>query len=247
MTTITAQRPLVSNGLGTQQALIRLQFDKPVEMTRIQGKSIRGAIAGQFLEERLLHHHREDGSVEYRYPLVQYKRLGRECIIVGLGCGAELVAGLPMVQEEFVLEGMPYRLLSRDMMVRHVEVRVGERPVSYSFRTPWLALNEANYARYQASSPDDRKSLLDRILIGNILSMSKGLGYVVTEEIKISRLDAFPVRTPVRLKGVEMTGFKGTFAVNFELPDLIGLGKSVSRGFGTVRRIVESTERIGIS
>lgn len=33
-----------------------------------------------------------------------------------------------------------------------------------------------------------------------------------------------------------MTGFKGTFAVNFELPDLIGLGKSVSRGFGTVQR-----------
>lgn len=32
-------------------------------------------------------------------------------------------------------------------------------------------------------------------------------------------------------------GFKGTFAVNFDLPDLIGLGKSVSRGFGTVRKI----------
>jgi hypothetical protein len=27
-----------------------------------------------------------------------------------------------------------------------------------------------------------------------------------------------------------MTGFKGTFSVNFELPDYIGLGKSVSWG-----------------
>jgi hypothetical protein len=34
-----------------------------------------------------------------------------------------------------------------------------------------------------------------------------------------------------------MTGFEGTFAVNFELPDLIGLGKSVSRGFGTVKQV----------
>lgn len=33
-----------------------------------------------------------------------------------------------------------------------------------------------------------------------------------------------------------MMGFKGTFAVNFELPDYIGLGKSVSREFGTVVR-----------
>ena len=239
MTTITAQRPLVSNSLCTQQALIRLQFDKPVEMARIQGKSIRGAIAGQFLEERLLHQHREDGSVEYRYPLVQYKKLGRECIIVGLGCGAELITGLPMVQEEFQLEGMPCRLLSREMMVREVKVTVCDRPASYSFLTPWLALNEANYARYQASSPEDRKSLLERILIGNILSMSKGLGYVVKEKIEVLRMDVYPVRTPVRLKEIEMTGFKGTFAVNFELPDLIGLGKSVSRGFGTVRRVLE--------
>ena len=242
MTTIAAQRPLVTNSLCTQQALIRLQFDKPVEMTRVQGKSIRGAIAGQFLEERLLHQHREDGSVEYRYPLVQYKRLGRECIIVGLGCGAELITDLPMVQEEFELERMSCRLLSREMIVREVKVTVRDQPVSYSLLTPWLALNEENYARYRAGSLVERKRLLERILIGNILSMSKGLGYVVTEKIEVSRLDVYPVRTSVRLKGVEMTGFKGTFAVNFELPDLIGLGKSVSRGFGTVRRIAREEQ-----
>jgi hypothetical protein len=114
--------------------------------------------------------------------------------------------------------------------------------MTYSFLTPWLALNEENYARYQASALTERQRLLERILIGNILSMCKGLGYVVTEKIEVSRLDVYPVRTPVRLKGIEMTGFKGTVAVNFELPDLIGLGKSVSRGFGTVRRIVSGVK-----
>lgn len=247
MTTILDQLPSVPNCLQVRQTLIRLQFDKSVERRYIQGKSIRGAIAGRFLEERLLHQHREDGSVEYRYPLVQYKRLGNECILVGLGQGAELIASLPMVQEQFELEGTSYHLLSREMTVRRIELTVLDRSVNYSFLTPWLALNEANYVRYQAGSAAERQSLLERILIGNILSMSKGLGYVVTEEIKVSRLDISPVRTPVRLKGVEMTGFKGTFAVNFDLPDLIGLGKSVSRGFGTVRRIGLSTGRIGIS
>ncbi len=33
-----------------------------------------------------------------------------------------------------------------------------------------------------------------------------------------------------------MTGFMGTFSVNFEIPDYWGIGKSVSRGFGTVVR-----------
>jgi hypothetical protein len=45
-------------------------------------------------------------------------------------------------------------------------------------------------------------------------------------------------KPPVRLKGVGMTGYKGMFAVNFELPDYIGLGKSVSRGFGTIKRMI---------
>jgi len=32
-------------------------------------------------------------------------------------------------------------------------------------------------------------------------------------------------------------GFLGTFSVNFEISDCWGIDKSVSRGFGTVKRI----------
>jgi hypothetical protein len=31
-------------------------------------------------------------------------------------------------------------------------------------------------------------------------------------------------------------GFLGTFSVNFNIPDYLGLGKSVSRGFGPVKK-----------
>ena len=34
-----------------------------------------------------------------------------------------------------------------------------------------------------------------------------------------------------------MLGFLGAFSVNFAIPDYWGIGKSVSRGFGTVIRI----------
>jgi hypothetical protein len=34
-----------------------------------------------------------------------------------------------------------------------------------------------------------------------------------------------------------MLGFLGTFSVNFEIPDYWGIGKSVSRGFGTVMKV----------
>ena len=37
-----------------------------------------------------------------------------------------------------------------------------------------------------------------------------------------------------------MLVFFGKFSVNFEIPDYWGIGKSVSRGFGTVKRIRNS-------
>lgn len=232
---------------------LNLTFDPPVPFSP---SHLRGAVAGTWPEQSLLHQHEHEdvpgsqrslgpGRLNYVYPRVRYG-IGNN----STGVITALEEGVP------VLEELEQRL-------SHREVRLGSRgtkivgstfekqegnfgcpdapsaTIPYGFLSPWLALNEENYARYQASGPAKRRRLLERILIGNILSMSKGLGYVVTQEIKVSRLDVYPVRAPVRLKGIEMTGFKGAFAVNFELPDLIGLGKSVSRGFGTVRRALE--------
>jgi hypothetical protein len=37
-----------------------------------------------------------------------------------------------------------------------------------------------------------------------------------------------------------MLGFLGTFSVNFEIPDYWGIGKSVSRGVVTIRKLESS-------
>jgi hypothetical protein len=229
---------------------LTLNFDPPVTFSPAQ---LRGAVASTWPEQNLLHQHengevsrpqkpRVSNKVNYRYPRVLYCVAGNS---IGQVTGIE--EGVPVLQElgkrlsqlQLRLGLMETKVVSSTLKTTESNlgfpVNSSERNL-YKFLTPWLALNEENYLRYQASDQTDRQRLLERILIGNVLSMSKGLGYVVTQEIKVSRLDVYPVRTPVRLKGVEMTGFKGTFAVNFDLPDLTGLGKSVSRGFGTVQR-----------
>ncbi|MBU1206823.1 MAG: CRISPR-associated endonuclease Cas6 [Proteobacteria bacterium] len=40
------------------------------------------------------------------------------------------------------------------------------------------------------------------------------------------------------LKSTPMLGFLGNFSVNFEIPDYWGIGKSVARGYGTVKRVI---------
>jgi hypothetical protein len=78
----------------------------------------------------------------------------------------------------------------------------------------------------------ERRTLLERVLVGNCLSLAKSFGQRVTVHLSADASQLRPV--PVRLKQVQMLGFCGTFRVNFRLPAWVGIGKSVSRGFGTV-------------
>ena len=107
---------------------------------------------------------------------------------------------------------------------------------TYSFITPWLALNERNYQKYRGLETwAEKKELLEKILAGNVISMSKSLNYTVPEPIKVKINDHREILSS--LKTIRMIGFLGTFSVNFDIPDHWGIGKSVSRGFGTVKRL----------
>ncbi len=74
-------------------------------------------------------------------------------------------------------------------------------------------------------------------------SMSKSLNYQVPDRIKC---DVKVNIRKSRLKDVNVMAFMGGFIANFIIPDHIGIGKSVSRGFGAVRRhtLNENVSRI---
>ena len=105
--------------------------------------------------------------------------------------------------------------------------------MQYKFIVPWIALNEINYDSYIKFDPKNKVNLLHQILAGNLLSISKSLGYVVLNQIKV-RTKLSPIK--VYSKGIPLIGFKGDFQINFMIPEYLGIGKSVSRGFGVVRR-----------
>ncbi len=82
---------------------------------------------------------------------------------------------------------------------------------------------------------------MSRVLIGNCLALSKALGHRVEARLDV---DVSGLRETVcRLKEVPMLAFRGGFAINFRIPGRLGIGKSVSRGFGTVERVPQSERR----
>jgi len=165
--------------------------------------------------------------------MIQYKFLGDSPTIVGVNEGAELLQKIHYDLDELIIGREEIKLKGKNLIFRSDDYGLSARVISYSFLTPWLALNEKNYEQYQKFGTwSERKELLENILIGNILSMSKSLGYTVPQPIKAEIGKVREVKT--RLKDVPMLGFLGTFSVNFEIPDYWGIGKSVSRGFGTL-------------
>lgn len=204
-----------------------------------EAKELRGAIASIYPHELLLHQHSSIGEVLYSYPLVQYKVLDRKCIIVAIGSGAKVIKSLNLVGKSLRLSGKEVQIIGKEMLFDQAPFGMSDDYFSYSLLTPWLALNQKNYEKYQMlGSWPKRKTMLEGILVGNLISMSKSLGYTVPGPITVVIHKMEEVKTS--LKGTPMLGFLGTFSVNFEIPDYWGIGKSVSRGFGTVKRVEES-------
>lgn len=200
---------------------------------------LRGFFADKFGEYTLIHQHLANNKLLYKAPLIQYKILDGKPFVLGINEGADVLQKIHEDIDFLKIGRFKYQIKEKNIVLKTDYFGIATGDISYSFLTPWLALNEKNYEKYQKLGTwAKKKEMLEKILIGNIISMSKSLGYTVPKPIKANIGNMKEVHTS--LKGTPMLGFLGTFSVNFEIPDYFGLGKSVSRGFGTV--IKQKTE-----
>ena len=207
--------------------------DRPIEKSSSQ---VRGFFANKFKEHLLLHQHISKNKYSYSYPLIQYKNHQGTSMIIGIKDGVNVIKEIFDKYDSIQLDGQIYHIFEKCLELKKEEFGVCKKHIPYSIITSWLALNEKNYERYQRLGAwGKKKELLKKILIGNIISMSKSLGYTVPAPIEAKIIELKEV--PTKLKGTPMLGFLGTFSVNFQIPDYWGIGKSVSRGFGTVKRL----------
>ncbi len=198
-----------------------------------QAHKLRGFFATKFNEYALLHQH-QGGRLIYSYPQIQYKIIDKVPTIIGINKGISVLKEIYDGYDTLKLGDNKYKIFGRGISIKEQEFGISDKFHKYQFLTPWFALSQKNFDQYMKLDPAKRKEKLRTIMIGNILSMSKGLKYTVDKEIK---LDTQLRQVHSSFKGREIIAFRGEFIVNFNLPDLLGIGKSVSRGFGTVKRI----------
>ena len=222
---------------------LRIRFENSIGPSELA--AFRGAVSAKAgLEHTLFHNHETDGRLRYRYPLIQYQRLGENPALVCLNEGVEAAQYfLTQPDWELNLNGHLLCLQVGQIQLREHRLQVSEHPYTYHLHQ-WLALNQENYRRYmQQPGLTARLQLLERILTGNLLSMATGLGWHVEAPLVVELLDLRPPR-PVQTYGHGTLAFDATFRANVLLPDGMGLGKHASLGHGRLehpRRLAPRT------
>lgn len=199
-----------------------------------QANRLRGYIGNEFKEYPILHNHYTKEDILYSYPLVQYHIIDGEACIVAIEEGGNVIKNITSNIEKLELD-KTYDIKEKILVEKSFDIKPTSEEHHYKFITPWIGLNSENYNAFlKMKDWKDKKILLNKILVGNILSLSKGLGIIVNKRLYAkSHLES----TKIKFKSVYMNGFIGEFKIHYKIPYLIGLGKGVSHGFGAVEEI----------
>ena len=216
-----------------QLARLRLRLERPLRSG--EAPALRGFFGRQFEDQVLMHNHGPNDELVYQYPKIQFKVIDTIAYMIGINEGAELLSNLWLGIDRTKIGDQELNVLDAHFDWNTENITLSPHMIEYRFVNPWLALNQKNFQEYTDSqSQAVRIDKLNRTLVGNTLSLCKSLGIFLTERLQADCTQLTSFKT--KLKGQSMIGFIGMFRINMELPDLLGLGKSVSRGFGTLIR-----------
>jgi len=213
-----------------------VQFENELPAHKIT--AFRGAVVEKVGREHILYHqHKSDTEVLYTYPLIQYKIIHNKPCIICLGEGVDEIHKLfNHASWDINLLGDRMVLVIDRLDLNNQVLNIWDKKISYTIRN-WMGLNADNYKKYlDLTEQSEMIDFLENILKANILSFAKGLKWEVEKPILLT-ITGIVSQQARKFKGISLITFDLDFQCNVSLPNYIGLGKSVSQGYGMVRSI----------
>ncbi|MBN2747776.1 MAG: hypothetical protein JXR34_13700 [Bacteroidales bacterium] len=214
---------------------LEVTFENPIEAWELV--YFRGAVIAISGRDSILFHNHDGEGFRYSYPLIQYKRIDKKPRLVCIEEGIDEVHRFfENRQEGILLNKRPYELNVEGINLNRYTLQVWDTEFLY-YLQEWMPISEKNKERFENLHTDEEfKEFFRPILIGNILSMAKGIGWTVDKKINVEVANIKGVRQ-VNHKGLKMHIATLTFKTNVLLPDNIGLGKNAALGYGTIRSL----------
>ena len=208
---------------------VRIFTDKPVRKTPYQ---VKGVMMNQFPNEEIVP--MLDGSYrqKFLYPRVQVKILNEQIYIVGINEGVDSIKAIAKKMDFLDFGNITFQVLDNEIEEHKNRFQPVSKLIRYRFVTPWVALNQTTGHRYRYLNNADRVNFLNRLLGQNIVFMAREMGMELKENIftKVTLSSLFPRQVDENNWGA----FDGEFRTNFVLPNYLGIGNGITRGYGTL-------------
>jgi hypothetical protein len=220
-----------------ETVVLRLVTDKPVKKTAYQ---VKGVFMKHYPNSAVVP--MLDGTYrdKFLYPRVQVKILNEQIFVVGMKEGTEPVRSLANELTELNFGNITFEIVDSDIEETNDQFTHIDQLLRYKFVSPWVALGNTTQNRYKFLKNKDRVNFLNKLLGQNLVFLGREMGIKLNDKvytkIKLSSL------TPKPVDEDSWGAFTGEFQTNFILPDYIGIGNGITRGYGAIHSLHSSAE-----
>ena len=209
--------------------------------TEISYKEIpffRGAVLKSLGDKAnvLYHNHTGEETFRYSYPLIQYKRLNGKAAITCVEEGVDIIGQFLSEAPDTIMVGeRKLKCGVTRVLPARILIQTWDAPFNYHMNR-WLPLNSKNYHLYTSTeNENERMTILENVLKGNLLSLLKGLGIYLENELLV-RITQLSDSYIIYNKGIGLMAFDVDFTSNLSIPNNLGIGKNSSIGCGIVHQ-----------
>ena len=203
--------------------------DKPVRKTPYQ---VKGSIMKNYPKSEIVPMLNGSYRKKYLYPRVQVKILNEKIYFLGIAEGVSAVKSLIDNFKALDFGNITFKI--KDITIDENGLFEQTDHINkYKFITPWVALNRTNIKKFFKTSASQKRKFLCELLTRNLIFLTSEFKIDVDEKIL----------TDIELEDKSLSGFnenrdvsfEGSFLTNFLLPDFIGLGNGITRGYGSIK------------
>lgn len=186
----------------------------------------------------LFHNHLPDGKSIYRSrgAPFQFKVINNEVYILALNEGVDFATSFQWPDAITIPLGRG-KIVAELELASKIKKQASFRPSGmwcYRNISPYIALNQDKHKFYLSLSEEGKRKTIEKGITNHILTAAKWCGIKVAHRIRTNLIQT-KKGVPLRVKdNLSFMPFDVMFECNTEIPDYIGIGKFVSRGYGTV-------------
>lgn len=175
------------------------------------------------------------GQSIHRYPAVLCKQVKNDLVAIGIFQGAAFLRQLAEENAGIIPGENSCRIITRDSELRTEEFGITGQLYEYEILSPWIALNQQNAKKfYDLKGKPARDAFMENILTAHLDNIAKAFDYSHDEPVTCTARVRF-IRE--RIDRENRIVFLGKFTTNLCIPDYLGIGQLVSRGYGTIRKV----------